>query len=146
MKIFTIGFTQKPAKHFFSLIKDNKVSRIVDVRLNTTSQLAGFAKKADLSYFLKELCDADYIHVPDLTPTKPMLDAYKNKAITWDNYADKFTNLMVQRHIERTIKKDILDNGCLLCSEHEPHQCHRRLVVEYLNKQWDSSIEVVHLL
>lgn len=146
MKTFTIGFTQKTAKHFFSVIKKNNISRVVDVRLNTTSQLAGFAKKNDLDYFLKELCQADYIHIPDLTPTKSMLDAYKNKAITWDNYADKFTNLMVQRHIERTINKSILDNGCLLCSEHEPHQCHRRLVVEYLNKNWDSSLEVVHLL
>ena len=146
MKTFTIGFTQKPAKHFFSLIKDNNVSRIIDVRLNTSSQLAGFAKKTDLAYFLKELCAADYIHLPDLTPTKPMLDAYKNKAITWDNYADKFINLMIQRHIETTVNKSILDNGCLLCSEHEPHQCHRRLVVDYLNKQWDSSINVVHLL
>jgi uncharacterized protein (DUF488 family) len=146
MKAFTIGFTQKTAEHFFSLIKKNNISRVVDVRLNTTSQLAGFAKKNDLSYFLKELSHADYIHVPDLTPTKPMLDSYKNKTITWDNYADKFTNLMAQRHIERTINKNILDNGCLLCSEHEPHQCHRRLVVEYLNKNWDSTIEVVHLL
>ena len=146
MKTFTIGFTQKSAKHFFSVIKNNDVSRIIDVRLNTSSQLAGFAKKTDLGYFLKELCDADYIHMPDLTPTKPMLDSYKNKTITWDNYADKFTNLMAQRHIERTINKNILDNGCLLCSEHEPHQCHRRLVVEYLNKNWDSTIEVVHLL
>lgn len=146
MKTFTIGFTQKTAKHFFSVIKKNNISRVVDVRLNTTSQLAGFAKKNDLDYFLKELCQADYIHIPDLTPTKSMLDAYKNKVITWDSYADKFTDLMVQRHIERTINKSILDNGCLLCSEHEPHQCHRRLVVEYLNKNWDSGLEVVHLL
>jgi uncharacterized protein (DUF488 family) len=145
MKTFTIGFTQKTAKHFFSLIKENNISRVIDVRLNVTSQLAGFAKKNDLSYFLKELCHTDYVHVPDLTPTKPMLDAYKNKVISWDNYADKFTNLMIQRHIERTIDKSILSNGCLLCSEHEPHQCHRRLVVEYLNDRWDSDIEVVHL-
>lgn len=146
MKTYTIGFTQKTAKQFFSLIKNNNITRIVDVRLNTTSQLAGFAKKNDLSYFLKELCQADYIYVSDLTPTKPMLDAYKNKNITWDAYADKFNNLMVQRHIERTVDKTILDNGCLLCSEHEPHQCHRRLIVEYLNVCWDKNIKVVHLL
>lgn len=146
MKTYTIGFTQKTAKEFFSLIKDNNVSRIVDVRLNTASQLAGFAKKNDLSYFLRELCQADYVYAPDLTPTKSMLDAYKNKLITWDAYADKFNNLMIQRHIERTVDKTILDNGCLLCSEHEPHQCHRRLVIEYLNVCWDKNIKVVHLL
>ena len=105
MKTFTIGFTQKTAEHFFSVIKKNNISRIVDVRLNTSSQLAGFAKKSDLRYFLNELCHADYVHLPDLTPTKSMLDAYKNKIIGWDDYADKFTNLMSQRHIEKTVKE-----------------------------------------
>ena len=146
MKTFTIGFTKKTSKIFFSLIKNNNISRVVDVRLNPNSQLSGFAKKNDLSYFLKELCGTDYVYVPDLTPTKSMFNAYKNKNITWDSYADKFNDLMVQRHIERIIDKSILDDGCLLCSEHEPHQCHRRLVVEYLNTCWDENIEVVHLL
>ena len=145
MKTFTIGFTQKRAEDFFSLIKNNNVSRVVDVRLNVTSQLAGFAKKNDLGYFLRELCQADYIHLIDLAPTKPMLDSYKNKVITWEKYADKFINLMVQRNIERTIDKSLIDNGCLLCSEHQLHQCHRRLVAEYLNKQWDENIKIVHL-
>ncbi|WP_459992433.1 DUF488 domain-containing protein [Methylosoma difficile] len=145
MQTFTIGFTQKSAEQFFSLIRKNEVKRIVDTRLNTTSQLAGFAKKNDLTYFLKELCQADYIHLLDLAPTKPMLDAYKNKAITWESYADKFTNLMAQRNIERIIDKSLLDKGCLLCSEHLPHQCHRRLVAEYLSQHWDENIKIVHL-
>ncbi len=145
MKTFTIGFTQKSAKDFFSLLKKNNVSRVVDVRLNVTSQLAGFAKKNDLGYFLRELCNADYLHVTDLAPTKPMLDAYKNKTISWESYADKFINLMAQRNIERIVEKSLIDNGCLLCSEHLPHQCHRRLVAEYLNKQWNEDIKIVHL-
>jgi len=145
MQTFTIGFTQKTAEKFFSTVKNNNISRIVDVRLNVTSQLAGFAKKTDLGYFLRELCQADYVHVIDLAPTKPMLDAYKNKDISWEDYADKFINLMSQRNIERIIDKSLVDNGCLLCSEHQPHQCHRRLVVEYLNKQWDENIKIVHL-
>ncbi|MDD5271353.1 MAG: DUF488 domain-containing protein [Methylovulum sp.] len=145
MQTFTIGFTQKTAEKFFSIIKNNNVSRVVDVRLNVTSQLAGFTKKNDLGYFLRELCQADYVHVIDLAPTKPMLDAYKNKDISWESYADKFINLMSQRNIERIIDKSLIDNGCLLCSEHQPHQCHRRLVAEYLNKQWDENIKIVHL-
>jgi len=145
MKIFTIGFTQKSAEQFFLLIRENKVKRIIDTRLNITSQLSGFAKKNDLVFFLKELCQTDYVHAPDLTPTKTMLDAYKKKIITWESYADKFTNLMAQRNIERTIDKSLLDKGCLLCSEHLPHQCHRRLVAEYLSLHWDENINIVHL-
>ncbi|MGQ0592726.1 MAG: DUF488 domain-containing protein [Gammaproteobacteria bacterium] len=146
MKTYTIGFTQKNAQKFFTLIKRNQVARIVDVRLNNVSQLAGFSKRDDLKYFLSELCDADYVHVKELAPTKDILDAYKTKNIDWEAYEDRFLNLMAQRHIERIINKDLLDNGCLLCSEHKPHHCHRRLVVEYLNQYWDTDIEVAHLL
>ncbi len=146
MKTYTIGFTQKNAQKFFTLIKSNHIARIVDVRLNNVSQLAGFAKRDDLKYFLSELCSVDYIQAEELTPTNDILDAYRKKVITWDAYEDKFLNLMSKRNIERTLNKSILDNGCLLCSEHKPHHCHRRLVVEYLNKRWDMEIEVVHLL
>lgn len=146
MKTFTIGFTQKNASRFFSLIKNNSVSRVIDVRLNNVSQLAGFAKRDDLKYFLSELCDADYVHIDDLAPTKSMLDAYKTKAITWDSYADQFLNLMSQRRIENAINPSLLDGGCLLCSEDKPHHCHRRLVVEYLKQHWNKTdIEVIHL-
>lgn len=146
MNVYTIGFTEKNAKTFFSLIKNSGVQRVVDVRLNNVSQLSGFAKRNDLVYFLKELCDVDYIHVPELTPTKLILDSYKNKEITWDIYEEKFTNLMSQRNIEHTVDKRILDDGCLLCSEHLPHHCHRRIVVDYLNKHWGMALKVTHLV
>lgn len=146
MKTYTIGFTKKKAAEFFSLIADNNISRVVDVRLNNFSQLSGFAKKDDLKYFLERLCNADYVHVEDLAPTKELLDSYKKKKISWEAYADKFQDLIAQRHIERSLDKSLLDKGCLLCSEHEPHYCHRRLVVEYLNQHWNGELEVVHLV
>jgi len=146
METFTIGFTQKSAERFFGLMRAHSVTRIVDVRLNNVSQLSGFAKRDDLKFFLRELCGADYIHVKDLAPTKDILDAYKKKLIPWDAYEDKFLNLIAQRHIERTIDKELLDGGCLLCSEHKPHHCHRRLVADYLNNHWGGNIQIVHLL
>jgi len=146
MKTYTIGFTQKNARKFFTLIKQNHVVRVVDVRLNNISQLAGFAKLEDLKYFLSELCEAEYMHATELAPTKDILDAYKKKIIGWDAYEDKFLNLMAQRNIERLLKPEIFSGGCLLCSEHQPHHCHRRLVVEYLNKCWNTPFEVHHLI
>jgi uncharacterized protein (DUF488 family) len=145
MNIYTIGFTQKNAETFFSLIKASNVSTLLDVRLNNVSQLAGFAKRDDLKFFLKELCDVEYVHVPELVPTKGMLDAYKKGNMPWEQYEEKFLNLMSQRRIERIIKPALLDNGCLLCSEHEPHLCHRRLVIEYLNENSDLDLKVKHL-
>jgi uncharacterized protein (DUF488 family) len=146
VETFTIGFTQKSAARFFGLVREHSVARIVDVRLNNVSQLSGFAKRDDLEFFLRELCSADYIHVKDLAPTKDILDAYKKKLISWDAYEDKFLNLIAQRHIERTIDKALLDGGCLLCSEHKPHHCHRRLVADYLNNHWGDNIQIIHLL
>lgn len=145
MKVYTIGFTKKNAEKFFKFLKLSEVKTLIDVRLNNVSQLAGFAKRDDLKYFLKELCDADYVHVPELAPTKDILNAYKKGDISWSAYEDKFLNLMAKRNIEKIIKPALLDHGCLLCSEHEPHHCHRRLVVEYLNEHSDLDLKVKHL-
>lgn len=145
MKTYTIGFTQKKAERFFQFLRHAEVKTLIDVRLNNVSQLAGYAKRDDLKFFLRELCQAEYVHLPDLAPTKDILDAYKKHSMPWDMYEDKFLNLMAQRNIERSLKPELLDQGCLLCSEHEPHHCHRRLVVEYLNDHWDTQLEVKHL-
>ncbi|WP_283604318.1 DUF488 family protein [Serratia proteamaculans] len=145
MKIYSIGFTEKSAERFFSLIKSQPIKTLVDVRLNNISQLAGFAKKKDLQYFLHELCGVNYVHVPDLAPTKEMLDPYKKGNVSWEIYEDNFLSLMAKRNIER-IDKNLISDGCLLCSEHKPHHCHRRLVIEYLNKHWDTDFEVKHLI
>lgn len=145
MKIFTIGFTKKNAETFFNFLKDSKVKTLVDVRLNNVSQLSGFAKRDDLKFFLNELCGAEYVHSPELAPTKDLLNAYKKGDMTWEKYEDKFLDLMAQRHIEKTIKNSLLDHGCLLCSEHEPHMCHRKLVIQYLNQHSDLDLKVKHL-
>jgi len=145
MNVYTIGFTQKKAEKFFGLIKSAGILTLIDVRLNNISQLAGFAKRDDLRFFLRELCDAEYVHAPDLAPTKEILDAYKKGRMPWEKYEEKFLDLMSKRSIEKHVKADWLDNGCLLCSEHKPHLCHRRLVVEYLSEHTDLALDVKHL-
>ncbi len=145
MEIYTIGFTKKNAETFFRFLTKSEVKTLIDVRLNNVSQLAGFAKRDDLKFFLKELCGAEYIHAPELAPTKDILNAYKKGDIPWEAYEDKFLNLMGQRNIERSVEPALLDHGCLLCSEHEPHFCHRRLVVEYLNEHSGLDLIVKHL-
>ena len=136
MKVYTIGFTQKSAKQFFDLLRQANVKRVVDVRLNNTGQLAGFAKKDDLVFFLRELGGIDYIHVPELAPTQDILDAYKKHKGSWEVYEREFLSLMEKRRIDQTVARDIIDGSCLLCSEHKPHYCHRRLVLDYLQKKW----------
>ena len=144
MKVFTIGFTKKNARRFFELLRASGTSRVVDVRLNNVSQLAGFAKKDDLAFFLKEIGGIDYVHLPALAPTQEMLDDYKKQKGDWKTYETKFLDLMKQRRIEETIPKEVVADGCLLCSEDKPHHCHRRLVAEYLKQQW-GGLDINHL-
>ncbi|MCE2718678.1 MAG: DUF488 family protein [Dolichospermum sp.] len=145
VNLFTIGFTQKKAEQFFETLTKAGVKRVIDTRLNNVSQLAGFAKKPDLQYFLQKICGIEYIHILDLAPTKDILDAYKKKEITWDSYEQKFNQLMTQRQIERKLSIDIIDKSCLLCSELKPHNCHRRLVAEYLQINLEKNIKIHHL-
>jgi len=145
MKIYTIGFTKKSARRFFEMLKDSGTKRIVDVRLNNVSQLAGFTKKDDLSYFLKEICGIGYIHFPELAPNKEMLDMYKKAGRDWKVYETSFVTLMKQRNVENAIAKEVIADGCLLCSEEKPQFCHRRLVAEYLKQQW-GDVEIIHLI
>jgi len=134
VRVFTIGFTKKPAHRFFEMLRSSGARRVVDVRLNNVSQLAGFAKKDDLAYFLKEICKMEYVHLPELAPTQEMLDEYKKRHRDWNTYETGFLALMKQRRIEGTISRDVIAESCFLCSEDKPHHCHRRLVAEYLQR------------
>jgi len=143
--IATIGFTKKSAEKFFTTLRQAGVKRVIDVRLNNISQLAGFTKMDDLRYFLKAIGGIDYVHLPDLAPTQDMLDAYKKQKGAWSEYEKRFLDLMASRRIEDKVPKEIIDRGCLLCSEDKPHHCHRRLVAEYLANHW-SDVQTKHLL
>ena len=145
MKIFTVGFTKKSARTFFTKLRESGALRVVDVRLNNVSQLAGFAKKDDLQFFLREMCHMDYVHLPILAPTAEMLDTYKKKKSEWSAYERNFLALMRSREIENNITREQIADGCLLCSEEKPHHCHRRLVAEYLRENW-TDLEIVHIV
>ncbi len=145
MEIYTIGFTQTGAAEFFGKLKQAGIRRLVDVRLNNVSQLAGFAKRDDLKYFLAEICGADYLHEPRLAPSREILDAYKKHKGSWDDYESRFLQLMADRRIEAAIDRGLFDvPTVLLCSERTAERCHRRLVVEYLDGHW-GDVRAIHL-
>jgi uncharacterized protein (DUF488 family) len=145
MEVYSIGFTQKAAEQFFGLLKERGIRRLLDVRLNNVSQLAGFAKREDLKYFLHEICDADYLYEPLLAPTQEILDAYKKKKGIWQEYERQFLSLMADREIEKKLDRALFSTPTvLLCSEPEPNHCHRRLVLEYLRDKW-GNLDIHHL-
>jgi uncharacterized protein (DUF488 family) len=144
VRVYTIGFTKKTAEAFFGAIRESGAKRVVDVRLNNVSQLAGFSKRDDLRYFLQEICHSDYVHAPELAPTQDLLGAYRGGEIDWAGYEREFLKLMHSRRIEATVPAELIDGACLLCSEATPEHCHRRLVAEYLSDHW-GNIEITHL-
>jgi uncharacterized protein (DUF488 family) len=136
VRLFTIGFAETTAEQFFSLLKAASVKRVVDIRLNNTSQLAGFSKRDDLRYFLRKLAGIDYVHLDALAPTQPMLDSIKKHKGSWTDFERGFRALMVSRKVENVLTREVADPGCLLYSEKEPHHYHRRLVAEHIAKKW----------
>jgi uncharacterized protein (DUF488 family) len=145
MEIYSIGFTKKTARQFFETLRNAGIRRLIDVRLNNTSQLAGFAKNDDLEFFLLEICGAEYVHEPLLAPTQEMLDAYRKGKGVWEEYEGRFLALMKEREIERNLDRALFEvPSVLLCSEETADHCHRRLVLEYLAKKW-GEIKIVHL-
>lgn len=144
IKLFTIGFTEKSAETFFDLLQKSKVKKIIDVRLNNSSQLSGYAKGRDLKYFAKEIANIDYVHIVDLAPTKALLSGYRKKLINWEEYVYKYNNILKERKVLDSLDISSLDYSCFLCSEHKPDKCHRRLLVEYIKKE-NKEIIINHL-
>lgn len=147
MQLYTIGFTKKDARTFFEILKAHQIRMVVDVRLNNVSQLAGYTKKNDFIYFLKQIGDIAYYHAVILAPTKEILDAYKKGQISWEEYESQYNELLRRREIKEVLKDNLnnnFDKVCLLCSEVTPEQCHRRLAAEYI-KNYMGDIEIIHL-
>jgi uncharacterized protein (DUF488 family) len=144
MIIHTIGFTRKSAEQFFASLRAAGVRRVIDTRLYNTSQLSGFAKQEDLRYFLEKIISIEYHHEPLLAPTADILDDYKKKTISWGQYEEAYVALMQRRQIESHLSHEDLSGSCLLCSEADPHHCHRRLAAEYLCDRW-GDIQIDHI-
>ena len=126
-------------------MREAGIKRLLDVRLNNSSRLAGFARRDDLPFLLEELCGAEYLHKPMLAPTREMLDAYKKGKEDWQKYERRFLKLMRERRVEETLDRKLFEAPTvLLCSEARPECCHRRLVLEYLDREW-GGIRAVHL-
>jgi uncharacterized protein (DUF488 family) len=145
IKLYTIGFTGKSAEKFFNLLRNSGVKKIVDTRINNVSQLAGFAKGSDLKFFAGEIGHMGYEHNIDFAPTKELLTRYRDKKMTWEQYEIEYLNLIDMRKIAQKTNVDLLHENCLLCSEHAPEQCHRRLLAEYL-KHVKNDIQIIHLI
>jgi len=143
--LYTIGFTKSSAEHFFGRLQQAGIRRLVDIRLNNTSTLAGFTKKDDLAFFLRSILDAEYVHEPLLAPTPEMLKTYQGKQVGWDEYEVQYNDLLQERDVATALDRVRFEGPtALLCSEATAEQCHRRLAAEHLSAAW-GDLEITHL-
>lgn len=142
----TIGFNKKSLREFINLLQSAGVTKLIDTRLNNTSQLAGFAKKNDLAYIL-ELVGIDYVHEPFMAPTQNILKGYKSKEMTWEEYELSYNKLLKDRDI-LSLAKELIGEEivCFLCSEEKPGNCHRRLLAEYIQLNNNEEMRIKHLI
>lgn len=145
IKIFTIGFTGSSAQHFFERLNNAGVKKVIDTRLWATSQLAGFARKKDLPFFLKEIANIDYEYRQELAPSDDILKAFKNNQINWPEYVERYNALIHHRNIANILTPEEVHESCFLCACKTPDNCHRRLLAEYLQKEWDEPVQITHL-
>ncbi|HYC89027.1 MAG TPA: DUF488 domain-containing protein [Thermoanaerobaculia bacterium] len=145
IELYTIGFTGTSAANFFGRLRKAKIERLIDVRLNNVSQLAGFAKKNDLAFFLRELCDADYVHELLLAPRDEDLKAVRGGKMSWEAYEQAYAALLREWRVESTLSRSLFDRRVvLLCSEAKAIHCHRRIAAEYLRDAW-GGVTITHL-
>jgi len=145
MEIYTVGFAGKTAEAFFGTLKRAGVRRVVDIRLRPNGGLSLFARGTDLPFLLRELCGAEYVHVPLLAPTKDLLSDYRKKRIDWPEYERRYRALLDERDVAGKLDRALFAvPAALLCSEASADQCHRRLAAEYLQSHWPG-ISVTHL-
>jgi len=145
LNLYTIGFTGKSAEQFFTLVSETKASRLIDIRINRTSQLAGFAKEQDLKFFIPELTNMVYVVREDLAPTKDLLASYRRQDIAWEQFAERYEQLLRERFLQNALSREDFSNSILLCSEKEPEKCHRTLLANILIEQFPS-LEIVNLI
>lgn len=144
MNLYTIGFAKKRAEEFFNALIKSGVKKIIDIRLNNVSQLAGYTKKCDLEFFLSKIGNIKYVHMSIFAPSRELLDSYRKRKITWEEYEKKYFDLLDKRNTLKEIDYSLFVDSCLLCSENRADKCHRRLLAEYLKKH-NPQINIIHL-
>ncbi len=149
INIYTIGFTKKSAEEFFSLLINNNVVRIIDIRYENKTQLSGFTRIKHIAYLAREIGNIDYIYKPEYAPSEELkaLSPGSNKRWrqeNWEIYEPGYLELIKTRNIIENLNLEEFHQNCFLCSEPSPANCHRRLLAEYF-QEINSDVNIIHL-
>ncbi len=141
--LYTIGFAQKKAEEFFTILKDNNIKTLIDIRQSNTNIYAGFTIRDNLQYFLKEICGIEYVENKLFAPSKELRDKYRTN-FCWADYEIDYNQLIISRKAVDSISYSILHAAVLLCAEPSALHCHRRLAAEMIVNRYPD-IQIIHL-
>ena len=146
MRLWTIGHSTRKIDHFISLLEENGIKLVVDVRsLPGSKRYPQFNKEA--------LADSlgqngiRYEHFPELGGRRKPSPDSRNTA--WRNasfrgYADYMETGEFQKGIQRLVDlTSEVGPAAIMCAEAVWWRCHRALISDYLKAR---GIEVIHIV
>jgi uncharacterized protein (DUF488 family) len=142
-ELTTIGYEGTTLDKVLGTLSKARVSLLIDVRAVAASRKPGFSKR-QLAAGLDEHGIA-YVHLQPLGTPKPGRDAVRA------GHPERM-EVIYQAHIagdqpQATLAEAILlartHRACLLCFEHDPARCHRRLLAEMITAE--TGQEIRHL-
>jgi uncharacterized protein (DUF488 family) len=146
MRLWTIGHSTRKIDQFISLLEENEIKLVVDVRgLPGSKRYPQFNKEA-LAQSLREhaiRCE----HLPELGGRRKPRPDSRNTA--WRNasfrgYADYMETEEFHKGIERLVDlTSKVGPAAIMCAEAVWWRCHRALISDYLKVR---GIEVTHII
>lgn len=133
-QIYAISAYQISAQQFFKELLESQVDLLLDVRLKNQSQLCGFTKKADLAFFVPQICKAKYVHDLKFAPEAGLLDRYVKHWITWEEYARRYKEKMEEQDVEQYFwdKYGHYKCICMLGTETKQRRSHTEVLLQIL--------------
>ena len=136
-KIFTVGHSNLSFMRFISLIQDNNINHVIDVRSIPYSRKAPWSNKSRLPELLKPF-RIRYTYLGH------KLGGKKQNLEQRSKQQDVTPQDIYDGAIQALIFLSMRDNLTLLCAEGDPKNCHRQHIIA--QTLLDSGLKVVHIL
>lgn len=140
MKICTIGYEGLDIDAFMSLLAENDIETVVDVREIPLSRKPGFSKKA-LEAALN-LSGREYVHMVALGCPKPIRDRYREDG-NWKRYTEGFLKYLATQDdaVAELAALAETSNCALLCYEADHNFCHRSMVANAVKEKTHARVQ-----
>lgn len=143
-KLYTIGYEGRDIDEFVSLLKDNRITRLIDVREIPFSRKKGFSKSRLSERLQNE--NIEYVHIKALGSPSEIRNKLKTD---WD-YSSFFkafrTYLDKNREAIENAYQYLSDGiNCIMCFESHPYQCHRSTVAQKIKEHDGNGLKIEHI-